>query len=87
MPEHAEALLLPACGWSAWAMRLVRSGCSRRLQAGRKPRPANGNGLAQRDKRAGNWERAVLLWQKAAACMEQALAPTWEAHAELGYVP
>ena len=45
--------------------------------------PGQWNGLAQRDKRAGNWERAVLLWQKAAACMEQALAPTWEAHVEL----
>ena len=71
----AAAPMPAACGGAA-AYRLVAgahgqwsvlSGCLRRLQAGEEAAPGQWNGLAQRDKRAGNWERAVLLWQKAAA--------------------
>ncbi len=39
--------------------------------------------LAARDKKCGNWQRAVLLWQKAAHAAEQTSIPHYEAHIEL----
>ncbi|AZN41969.1 ribonuclease H-like domain-containing protein [Paenibacillus albus] len=39
--------------------------------------------LAERDKKCGNWERAVLLWQKAVQDAEAAKRPDYEAHIEL----
>ncbi|REE80054.1 hypothetical protein A8990_1227 [Paenibacillus taihuensis] len=39
--------------------------------------------LAERDKKCGNWERAVLLWQKAVQDAEAANWPDYEAHIEL----
>lgn len=45
--------------------------------------PSALHGLAMRDKKAGNWERAVVLWQKAAAGFAAAAIPDWQAHVEL----
>jgi len=39
--------------------------------------------LAERDKKCGNWTRAVLLWQKAVHAAERVSWPDWEAHIEL----
>ncbi|GGF89849.1 ribonuclease H-like domain-containing protein [Paenibacillus abyssi] len=39
--------------------------------------------LAARDKKVGNWERAVLLWQKIALSAEASALPSYEAHIEL----
>ncbi|WP_258171307.1 ribonuclease H-like domain-containing protein [Paenibacillus sp. R14(2021)] len=39
--------------------------------------------LAERDKKCGNWHRAVLLWQKAVQAAEEAAWPEYEAHIEL----
>ena len=39
--------------------------------------------LAARDKKVGNWERAVVLWQKAAEAAEQSASSVTEAHIEL----
>lgn len=39
--------------------------------------------LAARDKKCGNWERAVLLWQKAARASERSPLGSGEAHIEL----
>jgi len=39
--------------------------------------------LAARDKKVGNWERAVVLWQKAAHLAETTSSPITEAHIEL----
>lgn len=39
--------------------------------------------LAARDKKCGNWQRAVVLWQKAAVIAEQSASPNIEAHIEL----
>jgi uncharacterized protein YprB with RNaseH-like and TPR domain len=39
--------------------------------------------LAERDKKCGNWLRAVLLWQKAVQAAERVSWPDWEAHIEL----
>lgn len=39
--------------------------------------------LADRDKKCGNWTRAVLLWQKAVHMAQYASWPDWDAHIEL----
>ncbi|WP_274650670.1 ribonuclease H-like domain-containing protein [Paenibacillus humicola] len=39
--------------------------------------------LAERDKKCGNWPRAVVLWQKAVRAAERSSLPGWEAHIEL----
>ncbi|MBW7477607.1 ribonuclease H-like domain-containing protein [Paenibacillus oenotherae] len=39
--------------------------------------------LAERDKKCGNWTRAVLLWQKVVHAAESSLWPDWKAHIEL----
>ncbi len=39
--------------------------------------------LAERDKKCGNWTRAVLLWQKAVHAVQYSDWPDWEAHIEL----
>jgi len=39
--------------------------------------------LAERDKKYGNWSRAVLLWQKVVHRAELETWPGWEAHIEL----
>ncbi|WP_407945039.1 ribonuclease H-like domain-containing protein [Paenibacillus albicereus] len=41
------------------------------------------HGLAMRDKKAGNWERAVVLWQLAAARGADRALPDWRSHVEL----
>ncbi|CAH1194995.1 hypothetical protein PAECIP111893_00592 [Paenibacillus plantiphilus] len=39
--------------------------------------------LADRDKKCGNWPRAVLLWQKVVQAAERSHWPDWRAHIEL----
>ena len=39
--------------------------------------------LGERDKKCGNWTRAVLLWQKAVHAVQYSDWPDWEAHIEL----
>ncbi|MFC5648433.1 ribonuclease H-like domain-containing protein [Paenibacillus solisilvae] len=39
--------------------------------------------LAERDKKCGNWTRAVVLWQKAVYAARHSDWPDWEAHIEL----
>lgn len=39
--------------------------------------------LAERDKKCGNWQRAVLLWQKAVQATQESPWPEYEAHIEL----
>ncbi|GGD63892.1 ribonuclease H-like domain-containing protein [Paenibacillus nasutitermitis] len=39
--------------------------------------------LAERDKKCGNWSRAVLLWQKAVQGARSSDWPDWNAHIEL----
>ncbi|NBD23479.1 ribonuclease H-like domain-containing protein [Paenibacillus glycinis] len=39
--------------------------------------------LAERDKKCGNWNRAVLLWQKAVRASEDAVWPNYDAHIAL----
>ncbi|MFC0332651.1 ribonuclease H-like domain-containing protein [Paenibacillus sepulcri] len=39
--------------------------------------------LAERDKKCGNWPRAVLLWQKAVQGSRRSDWPDWNAHIEL----
>lgn len=45
--------------------------------------PSVWNRLAERDKRLGQWEDAIALWQKAANAAERTSFPNWEAHIEL----
>lgn len=83
VPEDPEELLrtglwLEKMGRGEDAERLYA-----RLTAAASVPPSTLLPLAARDKKAGNWQRAVLLWQKAAAAMEESIVPSWTAHVEL----
>ncbi|TYP72545.1 ribonuclease H-like domain-containing protein [Paenibacillus methanolicus] len=54
-----------------------------KFEAGGKAEPRLMLQLAERDKKYGNWERAVLLWQQVAALMAEHAHPSWDAHIEL----
>jgi len=45
--------------------------------------PSVWNRLAERDKRLGQWEDAISLWNKAASAAERSSIPDWNAHIEL----
>ncbi|MBD3918939.1 ribonuclease H-like domain-containing protein [Paenibacillus sp. PR3] len=45
--------------------------------------PSVWNRLAERDKRLGQWEDAISLWNKAASSAERSFLPDWDAHIEL----
>ncbi|WP_176444712.1 ribonuclease H-like domain-containing protein [Paenibacillus herberti] len=83
MPEGAEELLRTGL----WLERMGEQDEAERLFAlltkGDFVPPGALHGLAMRDKKAGNWERAVVLWQKAAAGFAVAAIPDWQAHVEL----
>ncbi|SDT55291.1 hypothetical protein SAMN05444162_4935 [Paenibacillaceae bacterium GAS479] len=83
MPEEAEELLRTGL----WLERMGQQDEAERLFAlltkGDSVPPGALHGLAMRDKKAGNWERAVVLWQKAAAGFSRAAIPDWQAHVEL----
>ncbi|MFD0711664.1 ribonuclease H-like domain-containing protein [Paenibacillus sp. GCM10027626] len=54
-----------------------------RLQEWSSPAPQAWLMLAARDKKYGNWPRAVLLWQKVVQAADGAEWHSWEAHIEL----
>ncbi|MFB9330445.1 ribonuclease H-like domain-containing protein [Paenibacillus aurantiacus] len=82
-PEGAEeqlrtGLWLERMGQSAEAAALYA-----RFESSGKADPRLMLQLAERDKKYGNWPRAVLLWQQVAAAMAEHALPSWEAHIEL----
>jgi uncharacterized protein YprB with RNaseH-like and TPR domain len=83
MPEHSEELLRTGL----WLERMGRGQLAEPLFLLLTERPDTSAGwclpLAARDKKYGNWDRAVVLWQKAAAAAENSVLPTGEAHIEL----
>ncbi|SFS62068.1 ribonuclease H-like domain-containing protein [Paenibacillus sp. BC26] len=83
MPEEAEELLRTGL----WLEKMGKSDLAEPLYAAaaEHPRPTL-KGLcllAERDKKCGNWQRAVVLWQKAVDEAAQAAWPDYEAHIEL----
>ncbi|MBD2847967.1 ribonuclease H-like domain-containing protein [Paenibacillus sp. IB182496] len=82
-PEHGEermrtALWLEKMGASDEAERRYERLTAEMSGAGPWALP-----LAARDKKVGNWRRAVVLWQKIALQAEEAAAPCLDAHIEL----
>jgi len=81
-PEEPEELLRTGL----WLERMGREAEAETLFARleeAEPAPSWCLPLAARDKRCGNWQRAVLLWQKAAHAAEKSSMPHIEAHVEL----
>ncbi|MGN7456928.1 ribonuclease H-like domain-containing protein [Paenibacillus pasadenensis] len=82
MPDAGEELLRTGL----WLERMGEAEEAERLY-GRLARlgasPDVLHGLAMRDKKAGNWERAVVLWQRAAAVGAARAVPDWRPHVEL----
>ncbi|SFI32324.1 hypothetical protein SAMN02799624_00349 [Paenibacillus sp. UNC496MF] len=83
MPEEAEELLRTGL----WLERMGKTELAEPLYVrfAEHPRPSY-RGLcllAERDKKCGNWSRAVLLWQKAVRTSGDAVLPDYEAHIEL----
>jgi len=69
-----------------WLERMGRTAEAEALFArldGADPAPSWCLPLAARDKRCGNWQRAVILWQKAAQAANRSSMPHVEAHVEL----
>ncbi|CDN43123.1 MULTISPECIES: ribonuclease H-like domain-containing protein [unclassified Paenibacillus] len=83
MPEENEERLRTGL----WLEKMGRTADAERLfamvEASEEPAPSAWHSLAMRAKKTGNWDRAVVLWQKAAACMRTALIPNVDAHVEL----
>lgn len=81
-PEESEELLRTGL----WLDRMGRADEAERLferLASREPSGSWCLPLAARDKKCGNWRRAVLLWQKAAQIAERQQLASGEAHIEL----
>ncbi|MCQ6560163.1 ribonuclease H-like domain-containing protein [Paenibacillus mendelii] len=82
-PEGAEELLRTGL----WLEKMKGSGCAEplfeRLMNDNHAPPSVLLALAERDKKCGNWPRAVLLWQKVVYAAELAVWPGWGAHIEL----
>ncbi|QHT61671.1 hypothetical protein GXP70_17970 [Paenibacillus lycopersici] len=83
LPEEAEELLRTGL----WLERMGRTDLAEPLYArfAVHPRPTFKSLclLAERDKKCGNWHRAVLLWQKAVLLASETARPGYEAHIEL----
>jgi hypothetical protein len=82
LPEEEEELLRTGL----WLERMGRADEAEALYERLAGREAAGPWclpLAARDKRCGNWRRAVLLWQKAAHAAERQGWGSGEAHIEL----
>ncbi|MBB3110355.1 hypothetical protein FHS18_002422 [Paenibacillus phyllosphaerae] len=82
-PEGAEETLRTGL----WLERMGMTDAAEALYARLEHHPAAASqilcSLAERDKKCGNWPRAVLLWQKVVLEEEGALHPNWDAHIEL----
>ncbi|PZD93660.1 hypothetical protein DNH61_23900 [Paenibacillus sambharensis] len=81
-PEGSEELLRTGLWLERMGMKEEAERLFDRL-TNRDPSPSWCLPLAARDKKCGNWQRAVLLWQKAANSAEQSQLPVNEAHIEL----
>ncbi|QHW35363.1 hypothetical protein GZH47_29460 [Paenibacillus rhizovicinus] len=83
VPEEAEEILRTGL----WLERMGRPELAEPLYARftAHPRPTAKCLclLAERDKKCGNWQRAVLLWQKAVLLTGETSRPDYEAHIEL----
>lgn len=82
LPEESEELVRTGL----WLERMGSGGEAEPLFERAAMREDAGswcNMLAERDKRCGNWERAVLLWQKAADRAELQELSSGDAHIEL----
>jgi hypothetical protein len=82
LPEEDEELLRTGL----WLERMGRPDEAEALYERLAARDAAGSwclSLAARDKKCGNWRRAVLLWQKAAQAAERQGWASGEAHIEL----
>ncbi|MFC4809513.1 ribonuclease H-like domain-containing protein [Paenibacillus sp. GCM10023250] len=83
VPAEAEELLRTGL----WLERMGKAELAEPLYArfAEHPRPSYRSLclLAERDKKCGNWTRAVVLWQKAVRMSGEAVLPDYEAHIEL----
>ncbi|WP_052703130.1 ribonuclease H-like domain-containing protein [Paenibacillus beijingensis] len=82
-PSEPEEMLRTGLWLEKMGRREEAEALYARVTAAEAVSPSTLLPLAARDKKAGNWQRAVLLWQKAAAAMEEAAIPSWSAHVEL----
>ncbi|EXX90700.1 hypothetical protein CH50_14945, partial [Paenibacillus darwinianus] len=81
-PREAEELLRTGL----WLERMGNAGEAEALferLCGSEPDASWCMPLAARDKKCGNWERAVLLWHKVALATERSPLASGEAHIEL----
>ncbi|UVI27678.1 ribonuclease H-like domain-containing protein [Paenibacillus spongiae] len=82
-PEGVEELLRTGL----WLEKMKGASCAEplfeRLINDDQAPPSVYLALAERDKKCGNWPRAVLLWQKVVYAAEMAAWPGWGAHIEL----
>jgi len=83
MPTEPEELLRTGLWLEKMGFGRLAEPLFARLAQAAEPSPSWCLPLAARDKRCGNWERAVVLWQKAASEEERLPAATGEAHIEL----
>ncbi|MFC4101107.1 ribonuclease H-like domain-containing protein [Paenibacillus xanthanilyticus] len=82
-PEGAEEQLRTGLWLERMGQTEEAAALYAKFEAGGKAEPRLMLQLAERDKKYGNWERAVLLWQQVAALMTEHAHPSWEAHIEL----
>lgn len=82
-PEGAEEQLRTGLWLERMGQSKEAAALYAKFEASGKAEPRLMLSLAERDKKYGNWGRAVLLWQQVAAAMAEHTYPSWEAHIEL----